>query len=42
MTFGAADMMNMPWETVVKIYAQKLGSRRFDTLGPRSAPAIAL
>lgn len=32
MTFGAADMMSVPWETVVKIYAQKLGSRRFDTL----------
>lgn len=32
MTFGAADMMNVPWETVVKIYAQKLGDRRFDTL----------
>lgn len=32
MTFGAADMMNVPWETVVKIYAQKLGNRRFDAL----------
>lgn len=32
MTFGAADMMNVPWETVIKLYAQKLGSRRFDTL----------
>jgi hypothetical protein len=32
MTFGAADMMNVPWETVVKIYAQKIGSRRFETL----------
>lgn len=32
MTFGAADMMNMPWETAIKIYAQKLGNRRFDTL----------
>ena len=32
MTFGAADMMNLPWETVVKIYAQKLGNRQFDTL----------
>lgn len=32
MTFGAADMMSVPWETVVKIYAKKLGSRRFDTL----------
>lgn len=25
-------MMNVPWETVIKIYTQKLGSRRFDTL----------
>jgi hypothetical protein len=32
MTFGAADMMNVPWETVVKIYAQKPGNRQFDTL----------
>ena len=32
MTFGAADMMNVPWEIVIKIYAQKLGNRRFDTL----------
>lgn len=32
MHFGAVDIVNMPWETVVKIYAQKLGSRRFDTL----------
>ena len=32
MTFGAADIMNVPWETVVNIYGQKLGSRRFDTL----------
>jgi len=32
MTFGAADMMSVPWETIVKIYAQKLGNRRFDTL----------
>jgi hypothetical protein len=32
MTFGAADMMNVPWEIVVKIYAERLGSRRFETL----------
>jgi len=32
MTFGAADMMGIPWETIVKIYAQKLGSHRFETL----------
>jgi hypothetical protein len=32
MTCGAADMMSVPWETVIKIYAEKLGSRKFDTL----------
>jgi hypothetical protein len=32
MTFGAADMMDVPWETIVTIYTQKLGNRRFDTL----------
>ena len=32
MTYGSADMMGVPWETIVKIYGQKLGSRRFDTL----------
>ena len=32
MTFGAADMMGVPWETIIKIYADDLGSRRFDRL----------
>jgi len=32
MTFGAADMMGVPWETIIKIYADELGSRRFDRL----------
>lgn len=32
MTFGAADIMSVPWETVIRLYAQSLGSRRFDTL----------
>jgi hypothetical protein len=32
MTYGSADMMGMPWETIVKVYAQKLGNRRFETL----------
>lgn len=32
MTFGAADLMGVPWETIVKIYARRLGDRRFDTL----------
>src|SRR3990167_9386957 len=32
MTYGPADIMGVPWETVVKIYAQKLDGQRFDTL----------
>ena len=32
MICGCADLMNVPWETIVKIYAQKLGARRFGTL----------
>jgi len=32
MTFGGADLMGVPWETFVKIYAQKLGGRRADAL----------
>ena len=30
MTYGSADMMGVPWETVIKIYSNKLGERRFD------------
>jgi hypothetical protein len=32
MTYGGADIMGVPWETVVKLYAQKLGQRSFDRL----------
>ncbi len=32
MTYGPADIMGVPWETVVMIYAQKLDGQRFDTL----------
>lgn len=32
MTYGAADIMDAPWETVIKMYAAKLGAQRFDTL----------
>jgi hypothetical protein len=32
MTYGSADMMGVPWETIVKIYAKRLGSRTFETL----------
>lgn len=32
MTFGSADLMDAPWETIIGAYAQRLGNRRFDTL----------
>src|SRR5579863_4077006 len=32
MTYGGADIMGVPWETVVKLYAQKLSQRPFDRL----------
>jgi len=32
MTYGAADFMGVPWETIIKIYGQKLDGRRFETL----------
>jgi len=32
MTYGIADMMGVPWETVFKTYRRKLGSRHFDHL----------
>ena len=32
MSYGAAEIMEVPWETVIKLYSQKLGDRRFDRL----------
>ncbi len=32
MTYGSTDMMGAPWETIIKMYAHKLGERRFETL----------
>lgn len=32
MTYGSAEIMDAPWETVIKMYAAKLGDKRFDTL----------
>ncbi|MGH7986247.1 MAG: hypothetical protein ACREQX_08185 [Candidatus Binataceae bacterium] len=32
MIYGGADIMGVPWETIVKLYAQKLGARTFDRL----------
>lgn len=32
MTFGSADLLDVPWETIVAGYQQRLGKGRFDTL----------
>lgn len=41
MTYGPADIMGVPWETVVKVYAQKLDGRRFDTLSAYARDFLA-
>ncbi|MFZ1010128.1 MAG: hypothetical protein WAN65_25040, partial [Candidatus Sulfotelmatobacter sp.] len=30
MIYGSAEIMAMPWEIVIRAYAQHLGERRFD------------
>ncbi len=32
MTYGVDQIMGVPWETVIKLYARRLGGRRFDRL----------
>jgi hypothetical protein len=32
MFYGAAEFMDIPWETIVKVYRDKIGSGKFDTL----------
>ena len=32
MTYGSAEMMGMPWEIVIKSYAQQLAGRKFERL----------
>ena len=32
MVYGNASIMNVPWETVIKIYRKRLGTRAFETL----------
>lgn len=32
MIYGNADLVGLPWETVIKTYRQQLGDRRFDTV----------
>src|SRR5262249_34063938 len=30
MTFGASEILGMPWDIVIKAYRRRLGTRRFD------------
>ncbi|VVB90562.1 Uncharacterised protein [uncultured archaeon] len=32
MVFGNADLMEIPWETIIKIYRNKLGEKKFDSM----------
>ncbi|MBU3966683.1 MAG: hypothetical protein KKG76_04795 [Euryarchaeota archaeon] len=32
MVFGNADLMDVPWETIIKMYRTELGKKKFDTL----------
>ena len=32
MVYGDALFMNVPWETIIKVYRNRLGKRKFDTL----------
>ncbi|MEO8217021.1 MAG: hypothetical protein ABI718_08055 [Acidobacteriota bacterium] len=32
MTYGSAQLMGVPWETIIKTYRRKVGPRRFDHL----------
>ena len=32
MIYGNASFMNVPWDTIIKIYRTKLGQNKFDTL----------
>lgn len=41
MVFGNADLMAIPWETIIKIYRKKLGKQKFDTLQEHADDFIA-
>ena len=32
MIFGTAELMGLPWETIIKVYRARLGSKKFSTL----------
>jgi len=41
MVYGNAHFMEVPWETVIKIYREELGKKRFNTLGEYAKDFIA-
>ncbi len=40
MVYGAATLMNVPWETIIKVYRKQLGTRSFPTLENYAADFI--
>ncbi|MBL7135945.1 MAG: hypothetical protein ISS81_05045 [Candidatus Marinimicrobia bacterium] len=41
MVYGSASFMGVPWETIIKIYRNKLGKRKFGTLNKYADDFIA-
>jgi len=33
MVYGSGSLMNVPWETIIKMYRKKLGDKKFEKLG---------
>jgi hypothetical protein len=38
MVYGSAQILGVPWETIIKIYRKRLGARDFDHLEDRACP----
>jgi len=32
MIYGSAELMRVPWETIIKVYRKKIGKRQFNTV----------
>lgn len=41
MVYGNAEFMKVPWETIIKIYKESIGSKKFDTLEKYSKDFIS-
>src|SRR5436190_2179821 len=41
MIYGGADVMGVPWDTVIKVYRDRLGARSFNHVGEYADDFIA-